>query len=356
MALERQEPFQTFLVSRFTVPWHRAYHRFLRIINSIFICLGLYESFQHLLFGRYVEIIAKSSFKVSNLLTPFGRSKPVTHDPAYRQLLTLIGARSQQWLRSRIDQLPVAADLGDNFADDVTEIAVAAYICSGLRGTPVPLQQFISNRFKSRIIPNPKAGFSRDSGSADWRSARLFKGLTDVDPTPALSGASMFPADRASLVRPLEAALLAEAEEMLRTPIPEERLTDQAIDTYASVLALCYCFGMERPRFASARTYGDAFSNCLRFANWAERKGRLMPLAQMCYCLCLIDPDHDVAPMLADIISSQRPDGSFPARIGFGTADQDNSALRPTLAALVALHMAIYRRWHGSQPNLPIAA
>ena len=67
------------------------------------------------------------------------------YDFAYNQLLTLIAARSQQWLRNQIDLMPQDAISGTQI-DDVAEIAVAAHICTGLRGTEAPLQAFIRSR------------------------------------------------------------------------------------------------------------------------------------------------------------------------------------------------------------------
>ncbi|WP_207100619.1 hypothetical protein [Paracoccus shandongensis] len=274
------------------------------------------------------------------------------HDLAYKQLLTLINARSQQWLRNRIELWPLLSAPGDPHLADLAEITVAAHICSGLRGSPAPLQTFIRSRFTpefTRDFLDSQPGRGSGSGAAFLRLLPQAE-LARVH----LPEASLI--ERLALSGPSDAGLLAEAEAALRSPIPDERLAEEDIDHYAHLLMLCYRFGAERARFANARTYGDAFANCLRFAAWAERKGRLTPLAQMCYCLCLIDPDHDVAPLLADLIASQRPDGSFPARIGFGTADQDQTAMRPTLAALVALHMAVHRRWHHPRPSLPMAA
>lgn len=250
----------------------------------------------------------------------------MSHDPAYRQLLTLIAARSQQWLRHRIEELPAPPVSGTAGGGDLAEIALAAHICTGLRGTPAPLQDFIRTRLPadlSAALTGTGRGAAprRDDPPSPW--AR-------VDP--------------------------AQAEAVLRAPLSEGDLSEDGIDLYARTLAACYRFGAERPRFASTRTYGEAFAQCLRLADWAQRNGRLRPLAQMCFCLCLIDPDHDVTPLLADVIASQRPDGSFPHRVGFGTAGQDAAALRPTLAALVALHMAVHRRWRSPRPTLPMAA
>lgn len=276
-------------------------------------------------------------------------------NPAYNQLLTLINARSQQWLRHRIELWPLLTSPDDSHLTDLAGVAVAAHICTGLRGSPAPLQTFIKSRFTPEFTHN----FIHSLSSRAPEGPRPGIALLGILPQPDMAGISpsgLSLIERLALSGLMDGTLMSGAESVLRSPVPEERVTEHVIDNFAHVLTLCYRFGAERPRFASARTYGDAFANCLRFAAWAERKGNLISLAQMCYCLCLIDPDHDVAPLLADLISSQRPDGSFPARIGFGTADQGQAALRPTLAALVALHMAVHRRWHNPRPSLPLAA
>ena len=280
----------------------------------------------------------------------------MSHDPAYKQLLTLINARSQQWLRTQIELLPLLPAPDHPHAKALAEIAIAAHICSGLRGTPAPLQAFIRSRFTPEFVGRFLCGFRHGSMGDDGRGAALFR-LLPHDELAQIRLPKTAPlVERLALSGLSDPRLLAEVEAVLRAPIPDERLTEGHIDAHARLLTLCYRFGAERPRFADARTYGDAFANCLRFADWAKRKGRLMPLAQMCYCLCLIDPDHDVAPLLGDIIASQRPDGSFPERIGFGTTDQGEAALWPTLATLVALHMAVHRRWHNPRPSVPMAA
>lgn len=276
-------------------------------------------------------------------------------DFAYKQLLTLIAARAQQWLRNRIDLLP-QEEIPDAQIDELAEIALAAHICTDLRGSEAPLQVFIRNRFSpafTDLFLNRPQNVKADH---QHRGVAFLRCLPSSQRDRiAATGNLSLPA-RLALTDSLDAQLRSEAEAMLRRPVPDEQMNDQVVETCVSVLALCYRFGAERPRFASPRTYGDAFDNCLRFADWAQRNRRLLPLVQAIHGLCLIDPGHDVTPMLADVIASQRPDGSFPARIGFGTADQDDAALRPTLGTLVALHVAIHSRWHAPRPTVPMAA
>ncbi|WP_295049065.1 hypothetical protein [uncultured Paracoccus sp.] len=276
-------------------------------------------------------------------------------DFAYRQLLTLIAARTQQWLRNRIDLMPQDATPEDRIGD-LAEMISCSHICTGLRGTEAPLQTFLRGRFTSEFTDLFLSRFQSDTTDHIHHGGALLRCLpVDLRDGVALAATRSL-ADRLAASDAPDDALWAEVEAMLRRPIPQSRMDDRAVESFTAVLMLAYRFGAERPRFASPQTYGDAFATCLRMADWAQRGRRLVPLVQTIFCLCLIDPDHDVTPMLAEVIASQRPDGSFPARLGFGTADQDDTALRPTLATLVALHMAIHRRWRAPRPVLPMAA
>lgn len=260
----------------------------------------------------------------------------MAYGSAYTQLLTLIAARSQNWLRLQIEVLEPQNEAGGLFAATLAEMFRTARVCGGFRGTEAPLESFLRRRF----------------GPCPAELAAQGRGRPDAVPAPGLAGL----ADRLARMDALNPVLLAEAEAALRQPIPAERLTDGDVIAYGRILALCYGFGARRPRFVRARTYGDAFETCLRMAGWAERKGRLMPLAWMVFGLHLIDPDHDATAMLADMIASQRPDGSFPPRLGFGTTDGTEASLEPTMAVLLALHAAIHRRWNSPPPRLAAVA
>ena len=146
--------------------------------------------------------------------------------------------------------------------------------------------------------------------------------------------------------------LLARAEEWLRAPMHPRCVTATRADLFGRVLMQLYGFGARRPKFSTPRAYGEIFANCLLIADWAQSGKHLAALAQIVYCIRLIDPDHDIRPWLADVIASQRPDGSFPARTGFGTADQDfEAAGQATIMAVAALHIALYRRWRNPPPE-----
>lgn len=278
-------------------------------------------------------------------------------DPACTQLLTLIGARSQQWLRNQIGRLAQADDgTTAALAEYLPEIACAARVCSELRGSKVPLETFIGGHLTSDMIARFLTAF-QDASESSGSCCRAFMRFLprDLRDRVVLTGRLPLTARLAMTDEP-DRHLLQEVEAVLRRPVADEDLDDHIIASFCELLALSYDFGTRRARFSHPRVYGEAFANCLRFADWAQRRARLLPLVQMVYGLCLIDPDFDAMPMLSDVIASQRPDGSFPARIGFGTADQDLAALRPTLGTLVALHVVLHGHRHAPTPLVPLAA
>ncbi len=284
-------------------------------------------------------------------------------DTPYRQLMQLLCSRGFQWFRHRIEELPdpVPADMRD-----LTALAQAAHfapVCSGLRGSTTPLETFVKLRLTPDLVNSCirlVEGGRRDPGPIQILIAAQGLGIgsgrqaLDLHRTLArMSGCDELdlPTRIALAGRP-RPVLLDQAERLLRTPMPEPLMEDARIDYFARTLMQLYGYGTLRPRLSSPRAYGEIFLNCLRIADWAESRRRLVPLSQMVFALCLIDPDHDVQPMLAEIISSQRPDGSFPIKIGFGTNDQDLSqAALPTIMTLAALHMAIHRRWRQPPPD-----
>lgn len=273
---------------------------------------------------------------------------------AYKQLLTLISARSQQWIRNQAELLPVDA-VTDEHIQSLSEIAVTAFICTSLRGHDVPVKTFIESRITPEFV-GQFIGRFEEMGIGALSGGYSFLRCISPDDRQKLAVRNLPLNAMLALSDMPDQELLERVEAELRRPVPYEQTNEQLIESYAELLALCYSFGNQRPRFSNPGVYGDAYANCLRFADWAQEKGRLLPLVQMIYCLCLIDPDFDAMPLLSDVIASQRPDGSFPERIGFGSADQDGRALRPTLGTLVALHMVIYGQRRSPGPLVTMAA
>lgn len=283
-------------------------------------------------------------------------------DAPYRQLMQLLCSRGFDWFRRRIEALPASTstdainmDLADLGA--LAQVARFAPVYAGLRGTITPLDAFVKLRLTPDLVASCIAlvkqgqrdpalvqmliaaqGLGIGNGRQISDLHRTLAGLANCEtldlPTRlALSGRS-------------NPALLDHAEKLLCYPLAEPMMEDARIDRFTRILMQLYGYGALRPQLSSARSYGEIFLNCLRIADWAENHRRLTPLAQMAFALCLIDPEHDVQPLLGEIIASQRPDGSFPIKLGFGTQDQELAdAATPTVMTLTALHMAIHRRW-----------
>ena len=273
---------------------------------------------------------------------------------AYDQMMHVLAARGMEWARHRFEDLPDPLSADHPSVAALSQAARFAPVCSGLRGKVSPLEIFVRLRLDDRLVDEACAfaeGSNPDRATVDLLAAAQGMGIGDsVRVHRAVKTIrrrdDLDLAQRLALQTLPEPHLLAEAEEWLRTPMQSRCITPDRADLFGRVLMQLYGFGARRPKFASPRTYGEIFDNCLLIADWATAGKHLKALAQIVYCIRLIDPDHDVRPWLAEVIASQRPDGSFPARTGFGTADQDlEGAGQATIMAIAALHIALYGRW-----------
>lgn len=276
----------------------------------------------------------------------------------------MLAGRGLQWVRAQVIALPPHLALSHPAMPDLALMTELASALGHLRGRPSPLQDLAGRRFTAHhakraarrtlrwpharpaMLPLVIAGRHLVPNDPDWRRARdLLMPEARRDPEHWLA-----------LAGPRDPEALAQAEALLGTPIPQDAATEVRIDRFARTLMRAYAFGMIRPDFGRVASYGIAFTTCLGFAEWATRRRRLVPLAQMVSCLRLIDPGHDVAPLLADIIPHQRPDGSFPVTMGHSLQDQDLAAGNwPTLMATLALHLALRKGGHELRPY-PLAA
>ncbi|MDP5307865.1 hypothetical protein [Paracoccus spongiarum] len=287
-------------------------------------------------------------------------------DASYDQLMRLLSARGIEWFRRHVEDLPDPLP-----ADDAATVALAqagriAPVLSGLRGHPSPLADLVGRRLSATLVRSSAlrllTGDATDGMTCDGAAGLVLAGRAAAADEPlaalALSALADDPAaaltDRiAARVRP-DAGLLAEAEGQIDRALRHLDLDRARIGDLAWLVMHVYAFGAIRPHFSRPRLYGDVFAAMLRASDWACRAGCVTSMAQTAFCLRLIDPDHDIAPILADIIASQRPDGSFPARAGVSSRDQDLGAgTWPTLMVLAALSIAVWRRWRGSAPDLP---
>lgn len=284
-------------------------------------------------------------------------------DTTYDQLLRMLSARGLEWLRQRIMDIPDPIELDHPDVMALAQTARLAPVMSGLRGHLSPLEDIATRRLTSQIVTQASgrvllgdqdsracavvlAGELVSTGDPIWR---LAKDALSSDPALSL-------ADRIAMSTAPDRDLIVAAEEILCAPVPEEVLSAARINEFAWILMQVYRFGAVRPRFTHARVYGEAYANALRFADWARRKGQVTAMAQMVYCLRLIDAEINISDLMAEIIGSQRPDGSFPEKTGFSNKDQDfQTGLWPTLMAVAALNMVTWRRWRGRDRPAPLS-
>lgn len=282
-------------------------------------------------------------------------------DSSYEQLMRLLSARGLDWLRQRITDLPDPVTADDTSIDALALTARLAPALSGLRGHKSPLEDIAARRLSRQVVCDAADAVLSGSGSGEQRGLVLAGRLVAGDhplwqlAVLALAQDRDLPlADRLAASQGADPHMLSEAEEVISAPVPEEALTASKVGRFACVLIQLYRFGADRPCFSHARIYGAAHANALRFAEWARRQRHVTAMSQMAFCLRLIDPDHDLSDLMAEVIASQRPDGSFPEKAGFSTRDQGlEEGVRPTLASLAALHMAGWRGWSGTREVAP---
>lgn len=252
------------------------------------------------------------------------------------QLQHVLSARAQAWFRYRIEALPDPLPADDAAVPVLCQTVILARACSVIRGSRVPLETFVAARLTPDLL---KAALARTK-DADQRALIVIAAQADHDMQAPPADLAL----RLALTGAQDAALMPAVEALLTTPVPAEVLTTAHVDLFARVLMQAYHHGARRPRFSSARIYGDAFANCLRFADWAQRGGHLSALSQLCVCLRLIDRDHDLSEPMARLIACQRPDGSYPVRLGYGTEDQTiHQAWYPTLMTILTLQITNQR-------------
>lgn len=281
-------------------------------------------------------------------------------DATYDQLLRMLSARGLGWFKSRVDALPSPVALDHPDLIWLARAAQVAPVLTGLRGHPSPLEEIVARRVEPDLARNVANAFLQQTNLGEGGLARILLACESVGhdcPQWQLARAQLAenpPADldiRLAVCSQPDASLLAEIEALLTAPVPEERLTEAHVDLFARTLMQLYRFGATRPRLSQPKIYGEVFANCLRFAQWGRRQQSMLAMAQMTVCLRLIDADQDVAELVGELISHQRPDGSFPVRAAYGTRDQSlDEAAAPSLMTILALHQCTFRRWRQAPP------
>ena len=280
-------------------------------------------------------------------------------DASYDRLLKMLASRGLEWLRQHVEALPDPLPSQHPAIPHLSTAAWVGEILSGLRGCKSPLQVIVARRLSPEILSriarriaesetDPSSDlvqsvFAAQAVLADDPRYQLARQILTDETPDALS-------DRLAIEHPPAEELLRLAEEFVVAPMPSEALSQAYLERFTMVLMRLYGFGARRPQFSHPRVYGQVFANCLRYAEWARKEQSLIATVQLAFCLRLIDPDHDIAPMLAEVIPYQRPDGSFPARSAYSTECQElDDGVWATLMTVAALHMATYRRWNGAE-------
>jgi hypothetical protein len=270
-------------------------------------------------------------------------------DAPYQQMIHLLSSRGLGWFGRQIDTLPCPLPPGHPTIASLAEFAAFAPILAGLRASPSPLETFLRRRLTPEFLKLISTETAAGRGSAATAQVLLVgKALAAGTWPPGYGGLKQRGYHHENDNGELEA--------LLRRPLPRGEICGETSGRFATLLMEAYAHGACRPHFSSARAFGEIFATCLNISDWALVTDSLPDIARMVYCLCLIDPDFDTGELVARIMSCQRPDGSFPNRVGHDTADQDlATASQPTILAVAALHMALYRRWR-QPPHLPLAA
>lgn len=275
-------------------------------------------------------------------------------DGSLDQLMRLLSNRGLEWLRQRIMALPdpMPPDHPDLAA--LAMIAQAAPVLSGLRGRASPLEVIVARRLTPDLVRAVAMAVLAGARGPGPVGLMLAGGLVARDdPLWHLACEDLAEDDTLPLPHRLilgnDPDLLARAERVVTT-LPR-RITPGHVTLVAQVLAQLYRHGAQRPVLSDARAFTRIFAHLTRLAEWAQGSGCTASVAQIAFCLRLLDPDHAVTDMVGDLIAVQRPDGSFPARLGFGRDDQTLSqGVHPTVQVAMALHMAAWGRWRGPAP------
>ena len=275
-------------------------------------------------------------------------------DGSLDQLMRLLSNRGLEWLRQRIMALPDPCPVDHPDIGALALVGQVAPVLSGLRGRISPIEVIVLRRLTPDLI---RQGALRVlDGARDDAMVRLMLAgglVAQTDPLWQLACEAL--ADDPALPLPHrlalcdDPALLEQAEGVLTRP--PALITPDHVAQVAQLLMQLYHHGARRPRLSHPRAYTLIFDHLRMLADWAQGAGCTGSVARIAFCLRLLDNDHPVADMMSDLIQVQRPDGSFPVRLGFGTADQAFAdAVQPTVQVAMALHMAAWKRWRGPAP------
>lgn len=277
-------------------------------------------------------------------------------DGSLEQLMRLLSNRGLEWLRQKIMDLPDPCPADHPDLGALALAAGCAPVLGGLRGRISPLEVIVLRRFSPLLLRQAAFQVLEGDRSPAMLDLVLAGGMIDrTDPVWRLACDTL--ADDQGLPMELRLSLsddpdlLSQAEALLTQTPPAWTFTPGHVRRVATSVAVLYRHGAARPRLSNARQFTAIFDHLKALAVWAQSARCTLSVARIAFCLRLIDPDHDIGDLVADLIQIQRPDGSFPPRLGFSTHDQAFSeGVEATLLTVMALHLAAYRRWRGPPP------
>ncbi|WP_265500283.1 hypothetical protein [Paracoccus beibuensis] len=277
-------------------------------------------------------------------------------DGTLNQLMRLLANRGTEWLRQRIMELPTVCLVDHPDVGLLAKAGRTAPVLTGLRGRISPLEVIVQRRLSPQLV---RAGAARvvagDRSEAMVDLVLAGSLVAQIDPMWQLACEELAEDEDLPLACRLALSdapdLLHQAEALLTAP-PTPRNCDSAhVIAVTDLVMQLYHHGARRPPLSGARAFSAIFDHLSALAERSRKGNCVQSQARLALCLRLLDPGHDVSDMLSDMIQVQRPDGSFPQGFGFSTADQPFAkAALPTLTAISALHIAVYRRWRGARP------
>ncbi|WP_282602205.1 hypothetical protein [Paracoccus sp. PARArs4] len=258
--------------------------------------------------------------------------------------MRLLAGRGLEWLRRHIMDLPDPCPADHPALPALAATGRLAPMLSALRGRPSPLEALVSRRLHPDLLRD--AALRVIEGARD-RTTLLLMQAGAQDTQPWLLACERLASDTAL---PLPDRLPFAAD---RDLFPEaERLLEHAdAETSLTLMLHLWRFGTARPQLSDRWAVTRIHDRLQWLLQEASDRRDTTDLASTIVSLALIDPGFDPGRHAADLIASQRSDGSFGARLGEGTLDQSlRDGATPTLAAIHALHAMGWRRGQAGVP------
>ncbi|WP_022706874.1 hypothetical protein [Paracoccus zeaxanthinifaciens] len=257
--------------------------------------------------------------------------------------MRLLAERGLEWLRRHIMDLPDPCPADHPALPALAATGRLAPMLSALRGRPSPLESLVGRRLPPDLLRD--AALRVTEGARDGTTLLLMQaGAPDTQPWRL--ACDQLASDTGL---PLTDRLPFAKHDLLPKA---ERLLDRAdAETSLTLMLHLWRFGTARPQLSDRWAVTRIHDRLQWLLQDASDRRDTTDLASTLVSLTLIDPGFDPGRHAADLIASQRSDGSFGARLGEGVLNQSLcDGATPTLAAIHALHAMGWRR---GQPSVP---